>query len=183
MMTPTKGNLLIASPFLKDTHFLRSVIYLCEQNAQGSFGLVLNQTYPVKLNKILPEMDDIYFPVYIGGPVEENTLHFLHQSPDLISGGEEISNGIYWGGNFESVQILLKNNELNPNKIKFFMGYSGWAAGQLEQEWQEKTWVTGRATRKLIFSTVAKNIWSESLKELGGEYQQMIHYPLDPQLN
>lgn len=183
MNAPSKGGLLIASPFLKDMHFIRSVVFLCDHNALGSFGFVLNQPFPMMLNELLPEIGNTKYPVYIGGPVHGDTLHFLHQYPELISGGEEVSKGIYWGGNFESLRIHLKNTTINPNRIKFFMGYSGWEESQLDKEMDEKTWVTAMATRKLIFTTPPKNIWSEALKTLGGEYQQMIHYPLDPQLN
>jgi putative transcriptional regulator len=95
----------------------------------------------------------------------------------------EITDGIFWGGDFENVLTLLNANALKPNEIKFFIGYSGWSEGQLEAEIETKSWITRQATNELIFDTTAKQIWKNALKEMDGEYKQMIHYPLDPQLN
>jgi putative transcriptional regulator len=183
MISPAKGILLIANPFLKDPNFVRTVIFVCEHQPEGTFGFVLNKLFPKKLNELLPDLENIDYPVYQGGPVQGDTLHFLHQYPDLISGGDEVMKGIYWGGNFESLQIHLKNNDIEPEKIRFFVGYSGWIEGQLDYELQEESWLTVEATRKLIFNTSPENIWKESLKHLGGNYEMMINYPLDPQFN
>ena len=183
MISPAKGILLIANPFLKDPNFNRTVILICENKNEGAFGFVLNRQYPLPLNDLLPDMDEINFPVYTGGPVQGDSLHFLHQYPDLVSGGEEINNGVYWGGNFESLLIHLKNNDISRNKIRFFIGYSGWSEGQLDKEIEEGSWLTVRATRKLIFETSPENIWKESLNHLGGDYKMLVNYPADPQLN
>jgi putative transcriptional regulator len=121
--------------------------------------------------------------VYAGGPVQLDSLHFLHQYPDLISGGIEVFDGVYWGGNFETLQIHLKNNDISKNKIRFFLGYSGWTEGQLDMELKEDSWITARATRKIIFETNASDAWKESLNVLGGDYKMMANFPIDPQLN
>src|SRR5690606_23889216 len=121
--------------------------------------------------------------VYKGGPVQLDSLHFLHQFPDIISGGIEVIDGVYWGGNFESLKIHLKEGNLEPDKIKFFVGYSGWAESQLNFEMQEQSWLVAKATKKLLFNTSPENIWKESLRHLGGKYEALINYPLDPQLN
>ena len=183
MISPSKGILLIANPFLKDPNFSRTVIFICEHVTEGTFGFVLNKQFPRNLNDILPEIEDNTYPVYQGGPVQNDTLHFLHQYPDLIPGGEEVSNGIYWGGNFESLLVHLKNKNLDKDKIRFFIGYSGWTEGQLDYELQEESWVTATSTRKLIFETTPENVWKDSLEHLGGDYKMMINFPLDPQLN
>ena len=183
-MTPTsKGVLLIANPFLKDPNFSRSVVLICENMPEGTFGFVLNKLMPQKLSELIPDLEGIDFPVYEGGPVKVDSLHFLHQYPDLIMGGEDLGSGVFWGGNFESLKIHLKNNTIDPEKLKFFVGYSGWMAGQLDFEMKEESWVTVQATPKLIFNTAPENTWKDSLKELGGEYEMMINYPLDPRLN
>ena len=183
MISTSKGVLLIANPFLKDPNFSRSVVLICENMLEGTFGFILNKLMPQKLNDLIPDLEDVDFPVYQGGPVKIDSLHFLHQYPDLIMGGEDLGNGVYWGGNFESLKIHLKNNNLDHDKLRFFVGYSGWTEGQLDVEMKEESWVTVQATPKLIFDTEPKNIWKESLKELGGEYEMMINYPLDPRLN
>ena len=112
-----------------------------------------------------------------------DTIHFLHQYPHLIPESVKVNNDIYWGGNFESVTALIKNKSIDLNKIKFFIGYSGWSNDQLHGELKEKSWVTVSANRKLVFTTADDEIWKDSLRLLGGEYEMMINFPIDPQLN
>ncbi len=183
MIAPNAGILLIADPFLKDPNFLRTVVLLCNHNDEGSFGFVLNKQIDQSISDLLNNFDGIDFPVYYGGPVQMDTLHFLHQYPHLIPDSVFISDNLYWGGNFETVKALLKNKIINPNKIKFFIGYSGWSKGQLEEEINEKSWLTVSATTTLVFDTAYNQVWKESLQHLGGDYTMLQNYPLDPQLN
>lgn len=183
MIEPGPGILLIADPFLKDPNFLRTVVLLCDHQEQGSFGLVLNKQIEQTLNELITDLEGFSFPVYYGGPVQMNTLHFLHRYPDLIPDAVKVNNDIYWGGNFESLTALIKNNIIDESGIKFFVGYSGWGDGQLSGEMKEKSWLTVSATKTLVFDTPHDEIWKDSLKHLGGEYEAMVNYPIDPQLN
>lgn len=183
MIHPAPGILLIADPFLKDPNFLRTVVILCEHKEEGSFGLVLNKQIEQKLGELISGLEGFMLPVYYGGPVQMNTIHFLHQCPDLIPESYKISNDIYWGGNFETVTALIKSNSIDLTKIKFFVGYSGWGDGQLSDELKEKSWLTVSATKSLVFDTQHDNIWKGSLQHLGGEYEIMANFPIDPQLN
>jgi putative transcriptional regulator len=183
MISPAPGILLIADPFLKDPNFLRTVVILCEHQEQGSFGFVLNKQIEQTLDELITDLEGHELPVYYGGPVQMNTIHFLHQYPDLIPGSQKISNDIYWGGNFETVTALIKNKSIDLNKIKFFVGYSGWGDGQLTDELKEKSWLTVSATNNLVFNTQHDEIWKGSLQHLGGEYEMMKNFPIDPQLN
>ncbi len=183
MIEPAPGILLIADPFLKDPNFLRTVILLCEHQEQGSFGFVLNKQIEQTLDELVTDLKGYSLPVYYGGPVQMNTIHFLHQYPDLIPESVKVSKDIYWGGNFETVTALIKTKSIDLNKIKFFIGYSGWGDGQLTGELKEKSWLTVSANHKLVFNTGHDEIWKGSLQELGGEYEMMINYPIDPQLN
>ncbi|MEO7960054.1 MAG: YqgE/AlgH family protein [Ginsengibacter sp.] len=183
MISPSRGTLLIANPFLKDPNFVRSVIFLCEHKDEGSFGFVLNKKFPKSLNELVPDLGKVPLPVYQGGPVQGDSLHFLHQYPDVIVGGEEVLKNVYWGGNFESLSANLRNNDIDSKKIRFFIGYSGWAEGQLENELKEESWLTVAATRELLFDTSPENVWKNALRHLGGKYEMMINFPLDPQLN
>ena len=183
MIEPGPGILLIADPFLKDPNFLRTVVLLCDHTTDGSFGFVLNKKIEQTLNELLVNFDDFKLPVYYGGPVQTDTIHFVHQYPDLIPDSVKVSNDIYWGGNFETVAALIKNNSINPNKIKFFIGYSGWGKEQLTGELDEKSWLTVTATKKLVFTTPPTDVWKGSLQHLGGEYEMMVNFPIDPQLN
>ena len=183
MISPAAGVLLIADPFLKDPHFMRSVVIVCEHQKEGTVGFVLNKPFDQMLDALITSFEGFTIPVYYGGPVQKDTIHFLHQYPDLIPGGQEIMKGIYWGGDFEMVTQLVKNNKLDLDKIRFFIGYSGWSKDQLNDELKEKTWLTVKATRNLIFHSFPDKIWKDSLKQLGGDYEMMINFPIDPQLN
>jgi putative transcriptional regulator len=177
------GMLLIADPFLKDPNFMRTVVFLCEHQEEGSFGFVLNRSYEYPLNELVSGLDDLKIPVFYGGPVQIDTIHFLHQYPEQIPGGFEIVDGIFWGGDFETAINLIRNKEIDPNRIRFYIGYSGWGGGQLSDELKEKSWLTVQATRKIIFHRQTDEIWKDSLRLLGGEYEMMINFPIDPQLN
>src|SRR5258706_11686928 len=177
------GTILIADPFLKDPNFLRTVVFLCNHKDEGSFGFVLNRKLQYTAGDLLNDLEGCEFPVFYGGPVQQNTIHFLHQCPGLITGGERITENIYWGGEFDEVVPLLRDNKLSPEQIRLFLGYSGWSEGQLEEELNEKSWLTTYGNSKLVFPNNVDLIWPEALKQLGGKYEQLIHYPIDPQLN
>lgn len=183
MIDPAAGTLLIADPFLKDPNFLRTVVFLCEHQQQGSFGFVLNRQYENTLDELIPELNGHRLPVYYGGPVEVDSIHFLHQYPDAIPGGQEVMKGVFWGGEFDAVVDLVKSQSFDENKIRFFIGYSGWGEDQLKAEMEEKTWLTVKANRKLIFHSNFQEVWKDALKHLGGDYEMMVNFPIDPQLN
>jgi putative transcriptional regulator len=169
MVDPGAGVLLIADPFLKDPNFMRTVVFLTEHRDDGTIGFVINRQFENTLDELLPEIEGHKLPVYYGGPVQMNTIHFLHRYPEDIPGGIEVMDGVYWGGDFDAVIELINSNKIDPNKIRFYIGYSGWSSGQLQNEMEEKTWLTVEASRKLIFHENAEEIWKDSLKHLGGD--------------
>jgi putative transcriptional regulator len=184
MESPATGVLLIAEPFLKDPNFLRTVVLLCRYGEkEGAFGFVVNKEYHQTLNELIPDLPGFEWPVYLGGPVQMDTLHYLHAYPQLLPDSQEVCEGVYWGGDFELLKAIIKEGSISADKIRFFLGYSGWDSGQLEAEIEEKSWLTVAATRKLIFDTSPEETWKMSLKTLGGKYEMMIHFPTDPQLN
>ncbi len=177
-----KGNLLIAEPFLGDSNFERAVIFLCEHNEAGSFGLVLSQTMDLRLEDVL---DGVYgtVPLYIGGPVEPNTLHFLHRIPEQIEGSVEVCEGLYFSGNFEQVKQLINLGLIPENDIRFFVGYSGWGEGQLDAEMKQNTWMSTTVNIDYIFDTPAAELWRLVLRNMGGDFKVLANYPIDPRLN
>lgn len=181
-----RGILLVSEPFMKDPGFMRTVVLLCEHHDESSFGLVLNRpiiNININIGTLFPEIEKCTFPILYGGPVAPNSLHFIHRCPRIISSGDFITDEIFWGGDFEEVKELLLNNKLKKSDIKFFAGYSGWGNGQLEEEINTGSWLTTQANSKLVLDTEEKQIWKEALKQMGGEYEQMINYPIDPTLN
>ena len=183
MIEPAPGILLIADPFLKDPNFLRTVVVLCEKNEDGSIGFVLNREYEHTLDELLPDLEGHDFPVYYGGPVQLETIHMLHRYPEEIPGGQPIREGVYWGGDFEAVIDLLHKGQLDRDKIRFFIGYSGWSDRQLEEEIEEKSWLTVESDPELIFHTNSGNVLKDSIRKLGSDYEMLLNFPIDPQLN
>ncbi|MDP1973536.1 MAG: YqgE/AlgH family protein, partial [Sediminibacterium sp.] len=144
---------------------------------------ILNKKTDQILGDVVEIADGLTLPVFEGGPVEQQTLHFIHRRPDIITEGIEISTGIYWGGDFDVAIAALHNKEITDSQIRFFIGYSGWSAGQLQEEVEEKSWIITTPDVGISFSLEAEQIWKRSMQQLGGEYAQMTNYPIDPQLN
>lgn len=181
---PAKGDLMISEPFLPDPNFERTVILVCEHNEQGSFGFVLNKPSLLKLSDIMEEVDGFESIVHVGGPVQQDTLHFIHRVGNELEGGEEISEGVRWGGNFEQLKIMIEQGQVEEKDIIFFLGYSGWGEGQLQQEIKEKSWIIHKSvTSQQVFDKDPKNLWRDILKGMGGKYKMFSNYPTDPRLN
>ena len=133
-LKPLKGRLLIAEPaILNDSSFNRAIILITEHTDNNSVGFILNRPLDYTLQDLLPEIESD-FVIYQGGPVEQDNLYFVHQVPELIPESIKVDNGIFWGGNFESLKKLLSDGSLNKNDIRFFLGYSGWESAQLAGE-------------------------------------------------
>lgn len=162
---------------------MRTVVFLCDHQEEGSFGFVLNKVYDHTLNELMNNMEELKLPVYYGGPVQMDTIHFLHQYPEQIPGSYQVLDGIFWGGDFETAIQLLRDGLLDEKKIRFYIGYSGWGSGQLNDELKDKSWLTTPATRKLVFHAEVSEIWKEALKNMGSDYERMANFPIDPQLN
>jgi putative transcriptional regulator len=158
------------------------VVLICEHNKEGSFGLVLNN---VSKNTISDVVDDIYveFPLFIGGPVEQNTLHFVHRLGHLIEDSIDLGNGIFWSGDFESIKSLLSIGTIKSEDIRFFIGYSGWGAGQLGNELAQNTWFVSDINSDVLFEEYTNQFWRTVLKRMGGDYKVLANYPVDPRLN
>lgn len=181
---PIKGDLLISEPSLPDPNFARTVVLLCEHNENGSFGFVLNKSGKLQLRDLMDEELVLDIDVYIGGPVQQNTLHFIHSQPELISGGVQLNGELYWGGDYDELVSKLKLNAIDTNKIKFFIGYSGWSEGQLLAELQQNSWIVSRgANIEQVFETDSTLLWKAALQNMGGKYKMFSNYPEDPRLN
>ncbi|TDX00238.1 YqgE/AlgH family protein [Dinghuibacter silviterrae] len=183
MEKPAPGILLIAEPFLKDPNFTRTVILLTEHQDTGSLGFVLNKPLEYTLEDLIPEAAGLKLPIFSGGPVQVDTLHFLHCHPDTIPGSRRLVDGLSWGGDFELTLSLLRNGDITPGSIRFYIGYSGWSEGQLDAELEGKTWLTVEAKRSIVFHQPSGDIWKEALRLMGKEYEVMTNFPIDPQLN
>jgi putative transcriptional regulator len=179
---PKAGCLLIAEPLLNDPNFVRSVIFLCEHGPEGSVGFVLNQPTSYTLQDLLPELYVSSLSIYQGGPVQGDTLHMIHRVPE-IPGGMPIIDNVFWGGSYEALKDMIWRNTFEPSEIRLFIGYSGWAAGQLEQEISEGSWLVADPTEDILFETNPDEIWKKAIGLLGKKYAYLANIPIDPNLN
>lgn len=183
-LEPKKGKLLIAEPTLTgDVSFNRSIILLAEHNEEGSVGFILNKPLNYQINELVTEIN-IPFQIYNGGPVEQDNLYFIHKVPDLIENSIEISDGIYWGGDFEKTIALINDKVISKKDIRFFLGYSGWASLQLDKELSSKSWImVENQYESDIIDKPATAFWKEKMMELGGSYLLWSNAPENPALN
>lgn len=182
-LKPSKGRLLIAEPsILGDLSFNRSIILLTEHTKASSIGFIMNKPLGYSLNDLIPEIK-CDFKVYQGGPVEQDNLYFIHKIPNLLTNSVKVTEGIYWGGDFNELSRLLNEGVVNNEDIRFFLGYSGWGQGQLNHELESDSWLVKENNYQNIFSTHHRNLWKEHLMELGGKYQIWANAPLDPNQN
>lgn len=181
---PQAGNLLISEPFLQDENFVRSVVLLCEHNSEGSFGLVLNKPSILHLSEVVEELSFLENEIFVGGPVEQNTLHFIYFGEKKLDGSISIGEELWWGGSFSDLVANLKTGLMDANSVRFFIGYSGWGSGQLSDELSENTWIICDSKIEMeVLQNTPDELWRSVLKNMGGEFKVMANYPLDPRLN
>lgn len=183
-MLPKKGCLLVAEPsILNDISFNRAVILLTEHNQDGSVGFIINKPLTHTINDLIPEIN-ASFIIYNGGPVEQDNLYFIHNVPHLIPDSIEISNGIYWGGDFEITKNLINEGIILKENIRFFLGYTGWETDQLEYELEENSWIiVENELKEKIIGKNSQNFWKEKMNQLGGDYLLFSNSPENPSLN
>lgn len=178
----SKGKLLISAPFLNDI-FKRSVILMTEHGEEGSVGFIINKPTNFKLHEIIEDFPEFDAKVFLGGPVQQDTLNFIHKENDVLEGGVEICEGVYWGGNFEILKILIESRNVNPDNFKFFLGYSGWSPDQLNGEIKTNSWFISNQAQKNIFDGNPEKLWSKILRSMGNEYSIISTFPDDPSVN
>ena len=181
----TKGSVLLSEPYLNDPNFIRSVVLIIESGENGHFGLVLNQQIlEGKLSDFLDlDLDKGNPDVYFGGPVEQESLHYIHTLGDRVKDSIKICDGLYYGGEFEHLKMLLEIGEINEKQVRFFIGYSGWSKGQLEEERKANSWLVSGLDHLDVFEKDSDKLWQNVLRNMGGKFKVISNYPIDPNLN
>lgn len=181
-LAPQKGRIMISEPFLPGNFFSRSTVLLVEYSASGAVGFILNKPFETRMNEILI-MPNGYVPeLFVGGPVSGDNLFFIHTLGNQIEGSLHIKDELWWGGDFEALKYSLSTGLARPDQVKFFVGYSGWSPGQLDNEIAENSWLVLDADPLLIMKS-DKNFWLESVKKAGGHYETWQNFPEDPNSN
>lgn len=182
-LNPRAGRLLIAEPFLQDSFFRRAVVLVAEHGEKGSVGFILNKPLDIQVQEAIPDFPEYDGLALFGGPVQRDQLYYIHTLGEKIEGSLPIGNNLWWLGDFEQVKTLISNKEIGANEIRFFIGYSGWEAGQLEKELNEKSWFVSKTDLDLIFSPTADTMWTDAVKKMGKSFEPMANFPEDPSLN
>lgn len=180
---PEKGKILISEPFLSDTFFNRSIVYLTDHTPQGSVGFILNKKLDLKLNAAITGFERWNENLYMGGPVASDTLHYLHSMGDLIPKSVAVEKDVFWGGDIGCIRELIKTGKISPSQIRFFLGYSGWSAGQLERELKENSWVIAKVNSNIILSNRGDDTWKSVLRSFKNKYRMWAEFPDSPDMN
>ena len=179
-----KGNVLVASPFLNDPYFAKTVVLLAEHNSEGSLGFILNKKLEVSIQEAISGLVFFDAPIYYGGPVEENALFYIHTYPQ-VKGAMEIMPNLYWGGDFEEIKNLLNTTLPDSSTIRFFAGYSGWGRGQLQNEMNSESWLLQKISLKEVMNEEnLSKLWQKKiLRSKDERYIYWVNMPPDPSLN
>lgn len=182
---PCQGGLLIAAPFLRDLHFSRSVVLVVEHNEEGSMGILLNKNFNrlTTLNELVPALYNLPpIPLYKGGPVGKETLFYLH-TLSFLKNALPLGNGMYLNGDFNQMQEYILSGAPIQGVVRFFMGYAGWQKGQLMQEIEANTWMVNNESKVDLLNMYLRNLWQETLCDMGGKYAIWSRYPKYPIMN
>jgi putative transcriptional regulator len=167
---------LIAMPSMRDDHFAGTVVYLCEHNERGALGLVINRPTDIDLPKLFSKVDlklardDLAeAPVFYGGPVQTERGFVLHERLDEEGGHYASTLKINGGLEMTTSRDVLEalSHGAGPRKVFIALGYSGWSAGQLEEEIGRNGWLTVAAQPELIFDTPVEQRYDQALSLLG----------------
>ncbi len=178
-----RGDLLIAAASLLDPNFVRTVVLICEHSdKEGTYGLVLNRpiAIPPEVRKALPFEVSC---VYQGGPVRLEAMQVIHPYGDRIPQALEVLPGVWVGGDFDGLCRGFRDGTMDPQRCRFCLGYSGWGAGQLADEFTQEAWLHVPGTVSLVFDTPADRVWARAVRLYGRSNPMFRFYPDDPSCN
>lgn len=178
-MQSLQNHFLIAMPELQDTFFERTVTYICEHNEEGAMGLIINQPAQVTLSTLLDQIE-IKVPgesalhrqhVYTGGPVGTDRGFVLHTPQDGWRSSLQLSQEIMITTSKDILHAIGSADA--PEHFMLTLGYSGWDAGQLEEELASNSWLTIPADADIMFSTPSSERWQKAAEKLGIDIWQL----------
>lgn len=178
------GDFLIATPtIISDYNFRRSGILMVDHKTTGTVGFIINKKLEYTLDELMENVSSP-FPMYYGGPVEQDNLFFVHKLGDQIPKSLHIDGDLHWSGDFESVLRLLELKKVNPTQIRFFLGYSGWSEGQLESEIKEDSWAVIDSEEVIDWmDNSSEDFWKNQMRAMGGRFLIWSNAPENPLSN
>ena len=173
------GSLLLANPTMRDPNFARAVIFMAAHHAsEGAFGYILNRPLDKQVADLLPDQELGalgHVPVYLGGPVSTDKLAFA---------------ALRWNAKKRTLRCLTHLSvqdavhELGMgHEVRGFVGYSGWAGGQLETELERNSWIISPPRRAILTAQEPAHLWNDILSDMGPTYRLMSRMPDDVSLN
>ena len=171
------GKILLAEPFMFDMNFKRAAILLCEHNKEGSLGFILNKRLEMQINQLIADFPEFDSEVFYGGPVATDTIHYVHNLGHLLDDSQYVSDGVFWGGDFEKLKALIREQMIKPDDIRFFVGYSGWSGGQLHDEFQHGSWVMADMDSNYLFKTEPEELWQQVMHNKGNNFSVIAQMP------
>lgn len=181
-LSPRKGRVLIAEPFLPGDYFSRSTVLLVQCTADGDVGFILNKPTKLRVKDLFKGFPNFESPAFLGGPVSNDKLFFLHTLGEKIRDSLLVKEELYWSGDFDQLISLIRAGLVKEEEVRFFLGYSGWSAGQLKAEIAEHSWVVTEPTVESILLS-DERFWHESIKSIGGNALLWQNFPENPELN
>lgn len=173
-----EGDIIMAQPFMDDPYFKDAVILITEHSEEnGSVGFIFNKSLKVQIKEVMEDFPDFDVPLLYGGPVQRDTLHFIHRCGHILEESIEIGENLYWGGNFRQLRVLIREKLITPLDIRFFLGYSGWSPGQLEEEFETGTWLHSELDINYLFNTKIYDVWPLAVSDLGGNFEVIANIP------
>jgi len=173
-----QGRLLVADPYLEDPNFKRSVILLTgHTHEEGTIGFILNKPLRMDVENLLSDFPEFDSKLYYGGPVSTETIHFIHTAGKILDESQSLGGGLYWGGNYEQLKFLISNGLIRNKDIRFYVGYSGWSPGQLQEEMTVGSWMVAENDLNYIFNTRSKHLWKNVLSNKGDHYAVIAEMP------
>lgn len=182
-VSPQKGRILIAEPFLPGSYFSRSVVFLVAYSNKGTVGFILNKEIEFELRDVFPDFPDFEARVFLGGPVSTDSIYYIHKLGKKLPGSINVLGDLYWGGDFEALKMQIAAGKVQPDEIHFFLGYSGWDEGQLEDELKGDSWLVTDVDEASVMREFHDESWTEFAKKAGSRYSIWEHFPEDPNYN
>ena len=176
------GQLLLASPSLQDPNFRRAVVLIGAHSEEGAMGVVLNRPSTATVGEIVPQLEPAVGDqetVYVGGPVQPNSIVFLAEFLDPTPAGLLVLGRI----GFPTPETDIDELAEATARRRVFAGYAGWGSGQLDAELDHGDWIAHPALPDDVFSEDPAELWSRVLTRKGGAYVLIARMPLDPGLN
>lgn len=179
---PKVGALLISEPFNPEPSFKRSVVLVSQHSQKGTIGFIVNKPTPLGINEALEDFPAFDAPVFWGGPIKLDSIYYVHTFANL-KGCKKILPGLYWGGDYNQLKLMVECGEVSPDQIKFLAGFAAWVPDQLEDEIYSDNWWITEAD---VYSTLKEEptvVWGKVLRKMGHVYGILNDFPEDPGIN